>query len=117
MSQRQDRVAELLRAELSDLLLFRIKDPRVHLASVAGIDVSGDLGHARVRISVLGDEAQRQGAVEALQHAAGFIRSQLGKRLRLRVTPELVFVLDRGAEHSQRMTEILENLHVGDEDS
>ena len=117
MSQRQQRVAELLRAELSELLLFRLKDPRIQLATIAGIEVSGDLRHARVRISVLGEEEQRQGAIEALRHAAGFIRSQLGKRLRLRATPELTFVLDRGAEHSQKMTEILESLHAGDQNS
>jgi ribosome-binding factor A len=115
MSQRQDRVAELLRKELSDLLLFGLKDPRVKLATVAGVEVSGDLRHARVRVSVLGKDEEREGAIEALQHAAGFIRSQLGRRLRLRVAPELVFLLDRGAEHSQRMTELLESLHVGDE--
>lgn len=115
MSQRQERVAELLRGKLSELILFRVKDPRVKLASIAGVEVSGDLSHARVRVSVLGAEEERQAAVEALQHAAGFLRSQVGKGLRLRVTPELTFVLDRGAEHSQRMTEILESLHDRDE--
>jgi ribosome-binding factor A len=111
MKHRTDRVAELLRAELNDLILHRVKDPRVRLASVTSVEVSRDLGHARAQVSVLGEEEDRTAAVEALQHAAGFLRKELGSRLRLRLTPQLVFHLDRGAEHSQRITELLESLH------
>ena len=117
MSRRTGRVADLLRAELSDLLLREVKDPRVKLASVADVDVSPDLRRAVVRISALGDEAERVATIEALRHARGFLRSELARRLTLRTTPELVFELDRGAEHSQRIAEILESLHGRDESS
>lgn len=117
MSRRTDRVADLLRAELSDLLLREVKDPRVKLASIAGIDISPDLRRAVVHISALGDDAERVATVEALRHARGFLRSELARRLSLRTTPELVFELDRGAEHSQRIAEILESLHGRDESS
>ena len=115
MSQRTDRVAELVRAELNDLILHRVKDPRVRLATVSSVEMSRDLSHARVAISVLGEDDERQGVVDALAHAGGFLRRELSKRLRLRVSPQLAFILDRGAEHSQRISDLLESLHVGDE--
>ena len=117
MSQRTTRVAELVRAELNELILHKVKDPRVRLATVSAVQLSGDLGHARVSISVLGEDDDRQSVVDALTHAGGYLRGQLSKRLRLRVAPQLVFTLDRGAEHSQRISDLLENLHVGDESS
>lgn len=118
MSRRSDRVGDLIRAELSDLLLREVKDPRVKLASVTEVDVTSDLRRAVVKVSVLGgEEEQRLETVEALRHARGFLRTELAHRLRLRVTPELQFELDRGAEHSQRISEILENLNGRDESS
>ena len=117
MSRRTDRVSDVLRAELADLLLREIHDPRVKLASVTGVEVTTDLKKAIVRISVLGDDAQRQETIEGLRHARGFLRTELARRLRLRVTPELNFELDRGAEHSQRISDILEGLHGRDESS
>ena len=64
-----------------------------------------------VKVSALGAEEQREGALAALRHARGFLRTELARRLRTRVTPELVFELDRGAEHSQRISDLLESLH------
>jgi ribosome-binding factor A len=117
LSRRTDRVSDLLRAELSDLLLRDVHDPRVKLASVTEVEVTTDLKRAIVRVSVLGDDAQRQGTIEGLRHARGFLRTELARRLRLRATPELNFELDRGAEHSQRISDILEGLHGRDESS
>lgn len=117
MSRRTDRVSDLLRAELSDLLLREVHDPRVKLASVTSVEVTTDLRRAVVKISVLGDDEQRQGTIEGLRHAKGFLRTELAHRLRLRTTPELIFELDRGAEHSQRIADILESLHGPDESS
>jgi ribosome-binding factor A len=118
MSRRTDRVADVLRAELSDLLLRSVHDPRIRLVSVSGVDVSPDLRHAVVKVSVLGSDEERDATVEALRHARGFLRSELAHRLRtMRVTPELVFELDRGAEHSQRIADLLESLNARDESS
>jgi len=113
VSRRTDRVGDLLRHELAALIQREIADPRVRLTSVSAVEVSPDLAHARISISVLGDEeAARLRSVEALQHASGFLRRRLAARLRLRAVPQLTFALDRGAEHSQRIATILENLHV-----
>jgi ribosome-binding factor A len=120
LSRRTARIADLLRAELSQLLLRDIADPRIRLASLLGIaavEVSPDLRRAIVKVSALGDEEQRQATIEALRHARGFLRSELAHRLRTRVTPELVFELDRSAEHSQTISDLLESLHGRDEGS
>jgi ribosome-binding factor A len=117
LSRRTDRVSDVLRAELADLLLREVHDPRVKLASVTAVEVTPDLRRAVVRISVLGDDTQRQETIDGLRHARGFLRTELAHRLRLRATPELVFELDRGAEHSQRISDILEGLHGRDESS
>lgn len=118
MSRRTDRVGDLLRQELAHLLIHRVRDPRVQLATVTEVDVTPDLRRATVRISVLGDEEQRLEAVAALDHARGYLRSELAHRLHsFRTTPELVFELDRGAEHSQRISDLLEELHGDDDES
>lgn len=110
MSRRSSRVADLIRAELSQILLRRVQDPRVKLTTVTGVSVSPDLKHAVVQVSIVGDDDQRRAAMEALQHAKGFLRSQLAKELHnMKSTPDLRFELDRGAEYSQRISDLLEN--------
>jgi ribosome-binding factor A len=117
MTRRTERVSDLLRAELSDLILREIKDPRIRLVSLTGVEVTSDLRRAVVRVSALGDDTEREEAVEALRHARGFLRTELSRRLRTRVTPELIFELDRGAEHSQKISDLLESLNGRDESS
>ena len=118
MSRRTGRVGDLIRAELSDLLLRHVQDPRIRLASVTEVDVTPDLRRATVKVSVLGqDDAQRQETIDALRHARGFLRTELAHRLHMRATPELIFELDRGAEYSQRISDLLESLNGRDESS
>lgn len=111
MSQRTERVGDLLRTELAELIQRQMRDPRVHLVTVTTVEVSADLRYASVGISALGDEEQRTEAVRALESARGFLRRELAGRLALRVVPELRFRLDRGAEHSQRISDLLDRLH------
>lgn len=112
MKHRGQRVDDLIRAELARILQREIKDPRVQLASVASVKVSRDLKYATVNVSVLGeDDERRLETIEALRQAKGFIRTQLARSLSLRTVPDLKFELDRGAEHSQKISEILENLN------
>lgn len=110
MSRRCAQVGDLLRREISDIIFRRVHDPRVRLATVTSVDVSADLRHAVVRLSILGSDDDRAVCLEALRHAAGFIRSELARRLRkMRAIPELRFELDKGAEYSQRIEELLED--------
>ena len=112
MSHRLVKIEEMLRSEIAHVIQREMKDPRVALATVSGVTVSSDLSHAQVRVSVLGDDdAAREAAVATLGRAAGFVRSQLARSVRLRHVPELHFHLDRGAEHSQRISDLLESLH------
>lgn len=117
MSQRTDRVGDMLRAELAELLAREVNDPRARGAVVTLVDPSADLRSARVLVSVLGTDEERGEAVEALRGAAGFLRSRLARKVRLKNVPELRFQLDRGAEHSQRISDLLESLHVDDDES
>ena len=111
MSQhRVQRMADLLQRELTTLLMHEARDPRIKLATVSSVDLSRDLGHATVRISYLGDDDGRDECIEAIRRAAGFFRSSLAPRLKVRRVPELNFVPDLGAEHSQRINELLEGL-------
>ena len=110
MSQRVDRVAEEIRVELSNLFLRELRDPRVRLASVSRVEVSRDLGHARIWVSVLGDPKQQDEAMLGLLQASGFLRSQIARRLNLRVTPVLKFELDLGAQRLQEMSALLDQL-------
>lgn len=107
---RPARVADAIHKEIAEILLHETKDPRARLASVSRVDVTSDLGLARIWVSVLGDEAVRKQAMEALQGATAFLRRALAPRLRLRAVPELRFELDRGAEHSRKISDLLAEL-------
>ncbi len=116
MSRRTQRVEDLVRSELAQLLLREVGDPRVRLASVSNVKVSPDLKHASILVSVLGEEKDRLACLAALQNARGFIRARLAKHLKgMRSIPDLSFELDRGAEYSQRISDLLENLNDHDE--
>ena len=109
-TQRQERVQRLLREEISQLLLRRLKDPRLHLVSLTDVEVSPDLRSARVFVSVLGDAAYKEQALKALRGAAGFVREALRKTLRLRHIPELQFFLDEALERGARVWDLLEQV-------
>jgi ribosome-binding factor A len=106
-ARRADRVADSVRAAVAELLLRELKDPRVGLVTITGVDMSDDLKHARVFFSVVGDETVRRRSLEGLQSAAGFLRREVGRRLQLRYAPELTFRLDSTPERAQRVTDLL----------
>jgi len=105
-TQRAARGAEQMRAELADLIR-NMKDPRVGFASVVQVQVSSDIRHAKIFVSVLGDAKAKQDTIKALQGAAGHLRSELAHRMRLRYMPELHFQLDESIEHGSRIAQLL----------
>jgi ribosome-binding factor A len=109
-SYRPARVGELIQAELADLLLKDLKDPRLQLATVSYVKVSPDLRNARVYISRVGKVEEQENALEGFQRASGFIRGQLAKRLKLRYVPKLEFVIDTGIAYGVRISSILHGL-------
>lgn len=109
-SYRAVRVAELIQAEIAALLLRDLKDPRLDMSTVSRVEVSPDLRHARIYISRIGTESEQQAAIAGFQRAAGFIRNQLGKRLKLRYIPLLEFTLDTAIAYGVRISSMLHDL-------
>ena len=108
MGRRVPRLNEQFRREVTEILRYQVKDPRVGFITVNRVSASADLMLARVFVSVLGDEAEKQESLEGLSAAAPYIRSELSKRLRIRRVPELEFRLDRSLDHLRRVEELLE---------
>ena len=110
--RRVERVAALIRREISELLISGIRDERVHqgMVSITSVEVSGDLQHCKVFVSVLSDAETRTEVMEGLQAASGFLRGELGRRLQMRRAPEVVFQLDRGLEKGTSVLHLLGEL-------
>lgn len=108
---RANRVAEQMKKELGDIITTKIKDPRVGFVTVTDVEVTGDLQQASVYVSVLGDEDKKRESLLGLAKAKGFIRSEIGKRIRLRKTPELTFAFDEALEHGNHIEAILRDLN------
>lgn len=108
--ERMKRVNEACKEALGEIIQGEIKDPRVGFVTVTRVEVSPDLRVARVWISFLGTAEESEASLEALKKARGFLRRELGKRVRLRYTPELVLHRDRGAETSQRVQDLIHHL-------
>ena len=112
-SHRPERVAELVRQVVGEFLTGGVRDPRIGFVTVTGVEVSGDLGHAQVRVSVMGSDEEKEKSLEGLGSAARYLRAQLAKQLRLRTSPEIHFHLDRGIEHAQHIDRVLRELKEG----
>jgi ribosome-binding factor A len=113
MSQRTDRVDELLRQEIGALLAKEVADPRIGFATITDVVTSPDLRHAKVWVSVIGTQAVRDETLRALGDAMPFIRHELGKRLRIRRIPDLHIRLDDSAERGTRVLHLLHELEIG----
>lgn len=114
MSQRTERIDELLRQEIGELLSREVGDPRIGFATVTEVETAPDLRHARVWISVIGQRGEREETIAALQHAMSFVRRSLGTRLRLKRIPELHVRLDDSAERGTRVLQLINELEAGE---
>ncbi len=113
MTQRTDRVDELLRQEIGSILTRDVKDPRIGFATVTKVETTPDLGHAKVWVSVIGGAAERRETIAALDRAMPFVRHELGRRLRIRRIPDLHVRLDETTERGTRVLHLLEELEAG----
>lgn len=125
-NRRVSRVASLIKREVSQMLISDIKDDRVGagMVSVTDVDVSGDLQHAKIFVSIYGTPEARAETMEGLKSATGYVRSELGQRVRLRRTPEVIFLEDRSIERGNRVLSLLnqisqtrQNAHPSDGES
>lgn len=113
MSQRTDRVDELLRQEIGTLLARELADPRIGFTTITDVETSPDLRHAKVWVSVIGGRTDRTETVRALQASMGFVRHELGKSLRIKRIPALHIHLDDSAERGTRVLHLLQELESG----
>jgi ribosome-binding factor A len=115
-SRRPEQVAETLRQVITDALAREIRDPRVGFVTVTGVLVTNELSHARVMVSMPGEDADKERALEGLRSAAGFLRSRAARALTTRTVPELHFELDKGLEHAARINQLLDAIRQEGQD-
>jgi ribosome-binding factor A len=116
-SSRATRVADQIRMEVAEILARKTKDPRIQFVTVTGVKMTGDLKIARIYVTALDQPHFDQVTGPGLKSAVGFIRTELGRRLNLRYTPELVFYRDTSAEYGNRIEKLLDSLHEESGDS
>ena len=108
---RSERVGDEIRRVLADLIQHEIKDPRLPpMVSVISVEASRDLSHAKVYISILGDEKDKENGILALRSAAGYLRREVASRIRLRVAPELHLIFDDSIERGIRLTKLIDDV-------
>ena len=108
--KRADRVSDLLKEEISQMLLKEVKDPHIGFMTITGVEVSRDLHVAKVFYTILGDEKQISESAQALDRVSHFIKRQLGKRLRMRYIPDIIFRYDHSLEYGAKIDNILDHL-------
>lgn len=114
--KRSQRVGDLIREEVADIIMYRLKDPRIGFVTVTGVDMSPDMKMARVFVSVLKEE-DRELTLEILNSSRSFIRSLLSKRLRMKIIPTVEFRFDTSIEYGYRIDKLLKEIKDRDEDT
>jgi len=115
MADRINRISEEIKREISSIIQNELKDPRLpELISVVSVNVTKDLRYAKVYISVFGGKEQKENAIEGLKSAAGFIRKEIGHRMKLRYTPEIQFELDNSIEHGAYINKLIKETMESD---
>lgn len=112
---RQEKLGELIAAELSELIRTRLKDPRVGFTSITRVEVSGDYRHAKVYVSVMGTPDEQAETMKGLQHATSFLRHELAGRLTLRYMPEIAFKLDHSLEKGAQILALIQQVEQEDQ--
>jgi len=112
MSERVKRLQEEIKKEVSFILQRKVKDPRLGFVSVTDVELSRDYAYCKIYVSVLGDDEERKQTMEGLTKATGFVRSELAKKLRLRIVPQISFHYDPSIEYGSRIDAILKELQI-----
>jgi ribosome-binding factor A len=109
--KRADRVGDLIKEEISRIIQHELKDPGIGFVTITGVELSDDLKHAKIFYSVLGDEEAKKESSSALRRACGFVQREMGRRLRLKYTPEIYFLFDPSVEYGARIERLIEKMH------
>jgi ribosome-binding factor A len=105
---RSRRIADQIQRELSDIIRVELKDPRVGMITITDVEVTQDQSHARIFFTVLGGQDRVEDTADGLQHAAGFLRSQLAHRMKLRIVPQLQFKYDQSVERGMHLSQLID---------
>ena len=111
--KRSEKVADLIQQEISQMLVKSIKDPRIGFVTITRVTVSEDCRFAKIYFSVAGDLAERESSQKGLESATGYIRKELGRRIRLRYTPEIMFQFDPSIEYAIHMEKLIQSIRQG----
>ena len=111
---RSSRIAEQIRRDLAELISLELKDPRVGLITLTGVDLTPDYAHAKIFYTTLADADARQGIEAGLRRASGFLRRELGRRIRIHTLPELHFVFDESVERGDRLSRLIDEAIASD---
>ncbi len=109
--KRSEKVADLIQKEISQMLLKSIKDPRIGFVTITRVSVSEDCRFAKIYFSVAGTLEEREKSIKGLESAKGYVRKELGRRIRLRYTPDIVFQFDPSIEYAIHMEELIQSIH------
>ncbi|UCB53328.1 MAG: 30S ribosome-binding factor RbfA [Candidatus Zixiibacteriota bacterium] len=109
--KRKDRVGDLLKREIAQIVQSQLKDPGLGFVTITGAKISADLKQARIFYSVLGDEDSKEKSASALKRASGFIQNEIGRKLKLKYTPEILFQFDESVEYGAHIEELIEKIH------
>ncbi|HDE0230397.1 TPA: 30S ribosome-binding factor RbfA [Staphylococcus aureus] len=113
-SMRAERVGEQMKKELMDIINNKVKDPRVGFITITDVVLTNDLSQAKVLLTVLGNDKEVENTFKALDKAKGFIKSELGSRMRLRIMPELMYEYDQSIEYGNKIERMIQDLHKQD---
>lgn len=113
-NMRAERVGEQMKQEIMDIVNNKVKDPSVGFLTITDVELTNDLSHAKVYLTVLGSNKEIDNTFKALEKAKGFIKSELGSRMRLRIIPDLTFEYDKSIEYGNKIERMIQDLHKED---
>lgn len=111
MSKKNEKIAELIKRNISEIIQFDLKDPKIGFITITDAQVKNDLSYAKVYVSFLGQNARKEAGMKALERSKGYIRSELSKKLSTRKVPELQFVLDDALDKGNKIEKIIANIN------
>ena len=111
MSKKNEKIAELIKRNISEIIQFDLKDPKIGFITITDVQVTNDLSYAKVYVSFLGQNARKEAGMKALERSKGYIRSELSKKLSTRKVPELQFVLDDALDKGNKIEKIIANIN------
>ena len=111
MGLKKEKMDNIIQKEVSEIIQFELKNPKIGFVTITGVDVTTDMSYAKVFVSFLGQNARKEAGLKALNQSKGFIRSELAKRLTIRKTPELIFQLDNSLEKGNKIEQILHDIN------